>query len=301
MGVSGLLLAYIAILGSIIAGHFSGLISASLFYAVIGSVIAIGPPTINYIYVEKIKRPKIKFGEKIKYAVAPLGKDLDGNDDVRVITSAVYFRLEVKNIGRATAKNCMVNVEVDENGDHVARWKIPENPERYDLLPGETREIHLFRGAVLPQFFQVVYNKDTKEMLHQGEAQKVGLEIGSAKPLTAISWDTIHPVVKHPMKISPESKGQSSYGGWRGQKTNYDNCTITVQAIAEDYKSESEEDFEKLKLKQKSVEVCSGKDNWQGQWTCGEDDQPLFDEAEELVDRVASACQQALEENPRLQ
>lgn len=257
IGVAFYFLLYFVIIGVIVGVFVGGKIEAILFYALIGPVIAIGPPTINYLYDERLKKPVIQLGDKIEYSVAPLEVKPDvGVNPVNGVIPTVYFKLGIENKGKATAQNCMVNVDIEENGDHVARWKVPENPERYDLLPGETRSIHLFRAI--------------------------------------INW--VEPLVQYPQKITPESKGSSSFGGWRGQKTNYNICTITVQAIAADYKSNTN-NYGTLQLREKAVEVCSDEDNWQTQWTGGDDGIPLFDGAKDLVKETCSACSNWLEEN----
>lgn len=270
----------------LISGLFGwGVIPAKLFYSLIGPIVAVGPTAIYYFYIEKIKRPDIRFGNDFEFSVAPLeiepGEDKEGE---KTITPTVYFKLEVENQGRATAEDCMVNVEVEENGDHVARWAIPENPERYNLLPGETKTVHIFRVTVLhPAIKGFTFDQDTRKT-----------EYTSGRKAKEINPEFINPSSYRPRDISPESKGRSSFGGWAGKIVRYNSCSIAVQAIAEDYKSVKKRDFGTLKLTKKAVEVCADKDKWQNQWG-GDEEQGFFDKSTEVKKNVSKACKECLD------
>ncbi|MBS3792666.1 hypothetical protein KGY77_08500 [Candidatus Bipolaricaulota bacterium] len=279
---------------------YLGLVNDQAFAPLIAfgsTLIAVGSSGSFALYREWVKQPYICFGNNIEYSVAPLKASLDeGSSNARIVTPAIYFKLRVENQGRATAQNCMINVTVKENGDHVARWAIPENPERYDLLPGENRHIHLFRATVLPDWVKIVYNDDTNEVLSPGEGKEVGLEPEFPKPITAIDWTGIDPSIEQPIKIFPESKGKSSFGGWVGQKVGYDTCTISVQAIAEDYKTGAVEKVKDLQLSEKTVKVCADKDKWQDQWgDVSKEKEGFLDKSAEIKKTTSNACQELLD------
>lgn len=291
-GVGFYLFIFTLIISIVILLYLTKAIPPALFYSLIGSIIVIGTPTINHLYRERLKKPNIVFGDELEFTVAPLQARL--SEKAKTVKPTVYYRLEVENKGRVAAKNCMVSVDIQEDGSHLARWAIPENSEKYDLLPGETRNIHIFRATILPQYINIVFNNETREFVNHGEGSEVGIEPEIPKPLEAISWDTIDPLVQRPRKISPESKGESSFGGWLGQEIDYDACTVKVQAIAEDYKSEKRDGFDTLKLTEKTVSIAATEGNWQNQWGNGDKD-GFFDRADELKRRTMEVCQKRLD------
>lgn len=251
------------------------------------------PPIISVtgkIFSERIRKPDIRFDDKVKYSVAPATIDsFKGDDSARTVTPTVFFKLGVENKGNRTAKNCKITVKVAENGDHIARWAIPENPEELDLDPGQSESVHLFKATVLSDFINIVYNTETSKMIWHGQGEKVGLEPGYPKPPEAIKWNNVHPSVLKPRRMPPEFKDKSSFGGWTGRETGYNMCTISVQATARDYKSQQRDNFKTVQLAKKTVAVCANKNNWQDQW------KELFDKSEEVIERTAAACRKRLD------
>lgn len=270
----------------------AGAVIAFLNLVAVGStMIAVGSSGAYYLYLEYVKQPNIQFGSSIEYSVAPLHHRI--NPQAKKVIPSVYVRLSVENTGKATAQNCMITVNSQNGVNFITRWAVPENPERYNLLPGETEIVHLFRVPLLSLSKKIIYNPKTGEFIHHGKGREVGLEEISPYPLTSISWSAIQPSPSHPRKMSPESKGKSSYGGWVGKEVGVKSCDIAVQAIAEDYKSEKKDDFETLDLPQKAVEIGSNEQYWQGQWG-DEDKKGFFDKATEYKTRILNACKERL-------
>ena len=132
----------------------------SVYVGMIGPLIAIGPPALYYYYTERVKRPDIRFGD-IQYKIQPMyieanySPDVDEIDQIslpHVARPAVFITTKITNEGRATAQNCKVLVN-DSSEEYSSRWSMVNNPEKYDLLPGESQEIHLSKIFLSTDFF----------------------------------------------------------------------------------------------------------------------------------------------------
>ncbi|MGC9307833.1 MAG: hypothetical protein ACP5FL_03550 [Thermoplasmatota archaeon] len=254
---------------------------ALIFTALIGPIIAIGPPALYYFYIEHIKQPRIVFG-KISLDVAPMFFF----PEVPLARPAIFLKVTVRNEGRATAKNCKVQVWYNNNDDKIfyARWGLIENPEAYSLLPGERKEIHLLKVFISPDAY-FLERKETYDALSEkikeipSRIRPPGNPPASFKHnfqedgFPEFTVEDVNPIVLGPGKRPVMEKRKITRGGWRG---NWGWCesgkeySFKLQAIAEDYKTgKTERKDWSWKLPDDLIEAATkdgDEDIWQSQW-----------------------------------
>ncbi|KXA89158.1 hypothetical protein AKJ62_03705, partial [candidate division MSBL1 archaeon SCGC-AAA259D14] len=238
------------------------------------------------LYKEVIKRPSVKiptfdFSEDAN--VAPLYLS-----PPHIARPAVFLSLSIENNGEATARDCMIKVslqnkEEEERISYYARWDNPGNDERYDLLPGESQKVHLFKIFLTTDFFMLKENSMIKEIesfLEKNEdidadrlieigykvfsppgnpPGKVRMTMEMEKIKKEISEDFIKKAfigkkdiraqfcVYYPARKPPERQERSIRGGWMGEKIeNPNKFTLKVRPIAENYQKPKVE----LKIKE---------------------------------------------------
>ncbi len=246
-------------------------LNQNVYVGTIGPLIAIGPPALYYYYTERVKRPDIRFGD-IQYKIQPMYIEANYSPEIgeigqislpHIARPAVFITTEITNEGRATAQNCKVLVNgISE--EYSARWSMVNNPEKYDLLPGESQEIHLGKiflttdffflkrdwfddlNHVLKTLFRSEYSQNPPKHIIEvdfgssvinppGNPQGV-VEVTTNQP-ELLSKDHIEAEIYRPAEQPPERQDQSIRGEWWGDRQSSGVVSIGVRALAEDYKT----------------------------------------------------------------
>jgi hypothetical protein len=170
------------------------------------------------------------------------------------------------------------------------------NPEKYDLLPGESQEIHLIKIFLSTDFFFLKRDwfddlnhvlktlfrserdqtppKDYIEVRFgssvinpPGNPQGV-VEVTTNQP-ELVSKDHIEAEIYRPAEQPPERQDQSIRGGWWGDHQSSGVKSIAVQALAEDYKT-AVNDLGDYDLPKDPIRSIVREDNnvrWSTEWT----------------------------------
>ena len=206
------------------------------------TLIAAGIPGVYYAYKEWVLRPVIIIYD-IDPVVAPMRRtvSISGDRQIRLIRLEIFYRVKIANIGKASAKKCMVRIQFihqeEDNYNKVAdaRWAITSNPERYNLLPGEDRYCHLLKTLPSPKR-QVTVNSETN--LNEVRTMP-GLEIGDVIPSMISDFgdpQILNPSIVYPGKKPPERSDRTIGGDWIGRELRDGKYKIKIKVIAENYK-----------------------------------------------------------------
>ncbi|RYJ14687.1 hypothetical protein ELS19_12490 [Halogeometricum borinquense] len=285
------LIVTLLIFGLLIGGGFyldqKGLVPT----AVPTTIVAIMAPTVYYIYSEVLNRPLISVEKNDQpLSVAPMFMPVDVEqlqevDEVDTPTSqilrpAVFYRLSIENDGKATAQNAMVHIRLNpEDDDHpdfdyYARWSDPGNSDRYDLLPGQTRNALIMKVFLTQDFFPIVDLTQNQSLPADTGVDTVnpsGNPAGQIRFFSDIEKEDISPHPLIPREQPPERAERSTHGGWAGQdmytRLESIDATYTVEAriIADNYKTEWKKQMDTISISG-LVKAVQNDDIWQNQW-----------------------------------
>lgn len=199
-----------------------------------------------------------------------LYRDKEDNAIFERITPQIYTSIEVKNVGLASAKDCLVKVIIGDKVFH-ARWKRPDNPERYNLLPQEDQSVHVFRTVLTSSFNLLVDIDEPKPETIEGRdinrfQEKLGkdFDLGPVYPIAHFE-KAYQPATMHPRPQPPAKEEESLYGGWLPKKVKRGSYEVKIQVIAENYNT-GEIPIGKITLPDDPVYSAQDDDNWQDQW-----------------------------------
>lgn len=280
-----------------------------------GILIAAGIPASYYLYMEWVKQPYVVVVNdefKINHVIAPNWYTRNyllnqQNRDKKSFYQKVPFnaaqpmifsKITLENRGEATATDCLIRIKAklshkEEPLDFNARWARPDNPDRFNLLPGEKRDAHIYKsylthdhyffaGKLRPQKEHLKHL--SKDEFSQIERKVEDIEINDtsinglykiSKKIDSSKTSEMEPTVVHPRPQRPEKKETSTWGGWeekeieKDKNMNIDFEWIKVQIISEEKKMNERTLTGFLNLKEL---LCKGgEDNqkeisWQGQW-----------------------------------
>ncbi|MCF7889735.1 hypothetical protein K9M78_00785 [Candidatus Bipolaricaulota bacterium] len=238
------------------------------------TIIATGIPALYYIFQEYVKQPQIKFVNNLNNNVAPMRVDLyrdkEDNAVFERITPQIYTSIEVKNVGLASAQNCLIKVIIGDKVFH-ARWKRPNNPERYNLLPQENQSVHIFRTVFTTSFNLLIdIDRSKPETIESSDINRFqeklgeGFDLGPVYPMAHFE-KTYKPATLHPRPQPPAKEEESLYGGWLPKKIENGSYKVKVQAIAENYNT-GEIPLGQINLPDDPANSAQHDGNWQDQW-----------------------------------
>lgn len=313
--VWGPIIFWVILVGALVYLFWVDQILETVFVGLLGPVLAVGPPAIYYAHTEWIMTPDVVFEEEqLAHQVAPMyfpSLPLVGGvrEDLHlphIARPAIFTRLTVTNNGRATAKDCMIRVELDDT-EFQARWGRTENPERYNLLPGESRTIHLFRTFLTPYYhflkpswsedlrvrmtvLQEIFGNDEEdersleEMIAELEHRPLEVRNNIDNEEAEFNRSDLDPATEIPRDQPPEKREESLHGSWLGKELEAGQYSIEVQAIAEDYKSDTKS-YGRLSLPDSLVQLLGHQDiEWQQQW----EEKGYTDFKDNVIDAIRS-------------
>lgn len=257
--------------------------------AVPTTMIAIMAPTVYYIYANILDRPLISIPDDVYLSVAPMFvppqfiNQLDEagrlpSPNTAFLRPAIFQRIVIRNDGKSTARNAMVQIQLipeEGNGpdfEYFGRWTDPGNSDRYDLLPGQSRNVQIMKVFLTTDFFPT-RDINGVEWLSRNEDpfENVGDPGGRVRRFSNVnSGDLdIQPII--PREKPPERADQSVHGGWAGRRiaqyiSHLDTrFKIRVRVIADNYKT-SWYDISKTFSIEDLVASTKEDDLWQNQW-----------------------------------
>lgn len=258
--------------------------------AVPTTFVAIMAPTVYYFYSEILNRPMVSVEKDQTLFVAPMVALIDEEQiqqatGVKIQTSqilrpAIFYQLSVENNGKSTARNAMVHIrlvpekEGEPNFDYYGRWSDPGNSDRYDLLPGQSRDIMILKLFLTLDFFPIIDFTQSQSPSHGSGIVKVnppGNPSGEIRCFSEIKKEDISPEPYIPRERPPERSERSINGGWAGrnifQQLESIDAEYNVEArvIAGNYRSEWDKKIDTISI---SELVLAAADDtiWQEQW-----------------------------------
>lgn len=256
--------------------------------AVTGAVVGAGIPAIYYLYKEWELQPRVEIvSDRVEHVMAPsklkskeiglhkgegIGYGATEKANINLYRPLLYSKIKLKNTGRASAKKCILKVDDEENNiTYNGRWSLPENPERYNLMPGEVVWVHLF-VTNLSRFWSIPVQKST-ELTRRDKVVDIGEEVDRPdkieeeleKNLERFQ-NSFKPMTFHPQHRLPEREGTTIGGAWRRKELPHGEYNFSVKVIAEDYTNKAEP-IGSLKIPGDLLKkIANSEVNWQKQW-----------------------------------
>jgi len=258
------------------------------------TLVAAGIPGIYYSYKEWVMRPILVIGE-IEPIVAPMKRRVSVSDDLDVdlIRPEVFYRLNISNEGRVSAKDCMVRIKFEKQNSKItknadARWAVTDNPERYTLLPGEDRFVHIFKFLPSPKR-QLVIDRETR----RNEVRQIpGLQKEQLIPSMINDFKDVmnlNPKSIYPMKKPPERKEVSIGGDWLSRELDKGRYKISVKVISRAQAKKKQ--LKSISLPCQVFKEIIKEENWKDSWP------EFLEEYEQFRSYLISSCKDYLKQN----
>lgn len=258
------------------------------------TLVAAGIPGIYYSYKEWVMRPILVIGQ-VEPIVAPMKRKVSVSDNLSVdlVRPEIFYRLNISNEGRVSAKDCMVRIKFEKQNSNItknadARWAVTDNPERYTLLPGEGRFVHLFKFLPSPER-QLVIDRETRK----NEVRIIpGLQKKELIPSMLNDFKdfmNLNPKSFYPMKKPPERREVSIGGDWLGRKLDEGRYEISVKVISQAQTKKKQ--LRSISLPCQAFEEITKEENWKDSW------QEILEEYEQFRDNLISSCKDYIKRN----
>lgn len=302
-------------------------INEGLESPIISALIAVTPPSIYYLHQEFLTKPAVSFSDKNDpwdiaplYAPQEILSNLDGNSisvggtsptpieheegeielqvnearqaiysigSHQVARPGIFLRIKATNIGRETAENARVEVELfndKQTYNYFARWDNPANSETYSLYPGQSHDVFVAKIFVSDDFFptsDLVQPAQGEEFTEEDKSQFFGIPNlsitgnpdGRIRPFSSMEPSDLSFRIFVPREQRPEKTDVSIAGGWEGNEiipSPYDSSEYHIRAriISNNYRS-SWQEISSFHLPAQAIEIARYDRHWQNQWNKG--------------------------------